>query len=96
MLRVNRDSGGGRLSLVGPCTLHSSAMLVLDNRNSSADGAFGRHEQQDRAGIRLVTAASVAQVDGGWCPATRGSTPKDANSHAGATVPSADEAIPDN
>jgi hypothetical protein len=36
----------------------SSAMLVRDNRMSSANGAFGRHDRQDSAGIRLVTAAS--------------------------------------
>jgi hypothetical protein len=36
----------------------SSAMLVRDSRTSSANGAFGRHERQDSAGIRLVTAAS--------------------------------------
>jgi hypothetical protein len=31
----------------------SSAMLVLDNRTNSANGAFGRHERQDSAGMRL-------------------------------------------
>jgi hypothetical protein len=36
----------------------SSAMLVPDRRTSSAKGAFGRHERQDSAGMRLVTAAS--------------------------------------
>jgi hypothetical protein len=36
----------------------SSAMLVLDSRTSSANGAFGRHERHDSAGMRLVTAAS--------------------------------------
>jgi hypothetical protein len=36
----------------------SSAMLVRDSRTSLAKGAFGRHERQDSAGIRLVTAAS--------------------------------------
>jgi hypothetical protein len=36
----------------------SSAMLVRDSRTSSVNGAFGRHERQDRAEMRLVTAAS--------------------------------------
>ena len=36
----------------------SSAMLVRDRRTSSANGAFGRHERHDNAGMRLVTAAS--------------------------------------
>jgi hypothetical protein len=36
----------------------SSAMLVRDSRTSSANGAFGRHDRQDNAGMRLVTAAS--------------------------------------
>ena len=36
----------------------SSAMLVLDNRTSWANGACGRQERQDSDGIRLVTAAS--------------------------------------
>ena len=36
----------------------SSAMLVRDRRTSSANGAFGRYERQDSAGMRLVTAAS--------------------------------------
>jgi hypothetical protein len=36
----------------------SSAILVLDNRTSSANGAFGRHDRQDNAGMRPVTAAS--------------------------------------
>jgi hypothetical protein len=35
-------------------------MLVFESRTSSANGAFGRHERQDNAGMRLVTAAS-------WC-----------------------------
>jgi hypothetical protein len=35
----------------------SSAMLVRDCK-SSANGACGRHERHDRAGMRLVTAAS--------------------------------------
>ena len=35
----------------------SSAMLVFDSRMSSANGAFGRHERHDNAGMRLVTAA---------------------------------------
>jgi hypothetical protein len=34
----------------------SSAMLVLDKRMSTANGAFGRHELHDSDGIRLVTA----------------------------------------
>jgi hypothetical protein len=33
-------------------------MLVRDSRTSSANGALGRHERQDKSGIRLVTAAS--------------------------------------
>jgi hypothetical protein len=33
-------------------------MLVLESRTSSANGAFGRHERQDNAGMRPVTAAS--------------------------------------
>ena len=33
-------------------------MLIRDNRTSSANGASGRHERQDSAGTRLVTAAS--------------------------------------
>ena len=37
----------------------SSAMLVRDSLTSSANGAFGRHERQDSAGMRLVTAASA-------------------------------------
>src|SRR6516162_9896358 len=37
----------------------SSAMLVRDRRTSSANGAFGRHDRQDSAGMRLVTAASL-------------------------------------
>jgi hypothetical protein len=36
----------------------SSAILVRDSRTSSANAAFGRHDRQDRAGMRLVTAAS--------------------------------------
>ena len=36
----------------------SSAMLVRDRRTSSAKGAFGRHERQDSAGMRLLRAAS--------------------------------------
>ena len=36
----------------------SSATLVRESRTSSANGAFGRHERQDNAGMRLVTAAS--------------------------------------
>jgi hypothetical protein len=36
----------------------SSAMLVRDRRTSSANGAFGRHDRHDSAGMRLVTAAS--------------------------------------
>jgi hypothetical protein len=36
----------------------SSAMLVRDNRTSSANGALGRHERHDSAGMRPVTAAS--------------------------------------
>jgi hypothetical protein len=35
----------------------SSAMLVRESRTSSANGAWGRHERQDSAGMRLVTAA---------------------------------------
>ena len=41
------------------CSLRiSSAMLVRDNRTSSANGAFGRHERHESEGMRLVTAAS--------------------------------------
>lgn len=36
----------------------SSAMLALDRRTSSANGAFGLHERHESAGMRLVTAAS--------------------------------------
>src|SRR6516225_5913976 len=36
----------------------SSAMLVRDNQTSSANGAFGRHDRHDSAGMRLLTAAS--------------------------------------
>ena len=36
----------------------SSAMLVLDRRTSSANGAFGRQDRHESAVIRLVTAAS--------------------------------------
>jgi hypothetical protein len=36
----------------------SSPMLVCDSRTNSANGAFGRHERQENAGMRLVTAAS--------------------------------------
>ena len=32
-------------------------MLVRDSRTSSANGALGRHERQESAGMRLVTAA---------------------------------------
>jgi len=35
----------------------SSAMPVHDSRTSSANGALGRHERHDSAGMRLVTAA---------------------------------------
>jgi hypothetical protein len=37
----------------------SSAILVGDRLMSSANGAFGRHDRHDRAGMRLVTPASV-------------------------------------
>jgi hypothetical protein len=36
----------------------SSAMLVRESRTSSANGAFGRHDRHDNAGMRLDTAAS--------------------------------------
>jgi hypothetical protein len=36
----------------------SSAMLVRESRTNSANGAFGRHDRQDNAGMRLLTAAS--------------------------------------
>ena len=36
----------------------SSAMLVRESRTSSANGAFGRHDRHDDAGMRLLTAAS--------------------------------------
>src|SRR5215470_599226 len=35
----------------------SSAMLVRESRTSSANGAFGRHDRHDNAGMRLLTAA---------------------------------------
>jgi len=38
----------------------SSAMVVGDSRTSSANGAFGRQDRQESAGMRLVTAAL-------WC-----------------------------
>ncbi len=34
-----------------------SAMLIRDNRTSSVNGAFGRHERHDSAGMRLLPAA---------------------------------------
>jgi hypothetical protein len=37
---------------------HFVAMLVRDRRTSSANGAFGRHDRHDSAGMKLVTAAS--------------------------------------
>jgi hypothetical protein len=41
------------------CSIHiSSAMLVRDSCTSSANGAFGRHDRYESAGMRLVTAAS--------------------------------------
>jgi len=36
----------------------SSATLVRESRTSSANGAFGRHDRHDNAGMRLLTAAS--------------------------------------
>jgi hypothetical protein len=33
-------------------------MLILDSFTSSVNGACGRHERHDSAGMRLVTAAS--------------------------------------
>jgi hypothetical protein len=36
----------------------SSAMLVRESRTSSANGAFGRHDRHDSAGMRLLTGAS--------------------------------------
>ncbi len=35
-----------------------SAVLIRDRRTSSANGAIGRHDRHDSAGMRLVTAAS--------------------------------------
>src|SRR6516162_101747 len=35
----------------------SSAMHVRESRTSSANGAFGRHDRHDNAGMRLLTAA---------------------------------------
>ena len=46
----------------------SSAMLILDSFTSSANGACGRQERHDSAGIRLLTAAS------GWRSNPRKST----------------------
>ena len=46
----------------------SSAMLILDSFTSSANGACGRHERHDSAGIRLLTAES------GWRSNLRKST----------------------
>jgi hypothetical protein len=37
-------------------------MLVRDNRMSSVNGAFGRHERHDSAGMRLITAAFIWQA----------------------------------
>ena len=57
----NAEASGARYS-PNKRRLHSSrissAMLVLESRTSSANGAFGRHERQDSVGMRLVTAAS--------------------------------------
>jgi hypothetical protein len=39
-------------------TLSSSATLDLASFKSSANGGLGRHDRHDRAGMRLVTAAS--------------------------------------
>jgi hypothetical protein len=36
---------------------HFVGDAVRDSRTSSANGTFGRHERQDSAGMRLVTAA---------------------------------------
>jgi hypothetical protein len=56
-----------------PCAARiSSAMLVRDSRTSSAKGAFGRHEQHDGAGMRLVTAASYCRCgNSGGCAGDR-------------------------
>ena len=43
----------------------SSAILTLDSFTSSANGACGRHERHDNAGMRLLTAAS------GWRSSVR-------------------------
>jgi hypothetical protein len=43
----------------------SSVMSVLDNRTSSAKGAFGRQPRQDSAGMRLVTAARRFEISAG-------------------------------
>ena len=48
---------------------NSSVMLALESRTSSANGAFGRQERHDSAGMRLVTAAS------GWRSSVRRSMP---------------------
>jgi hypothetical protein len=36
-------------------------MLVRDSRTSSANSAFGRHDRQDGAGMRIVTAAPTIE-----------------------------------
>jgi len=38
-------------------------MLVRDSRTSSANGAFGRHDRQDNAGMRLVNCRVVVTVE---------------------------------
>jgi hypothetical protein len=46
-------------------TFSSSAMLCFDSRTSSANGACGRHDRHESAGMRLVTVAS------GWRSSAR-------------------------
>jgi hypothetical protein len=40
-------------------------MLVRDSRTSSANGALGRHEQHESAGLSCFDLAQ-GQKDGGW------------------------------
>jgi hypothetical protein len=42
----------------------SSAMLVRDSRTSSANGAFGRHERQDSAGMGPSAVVVVEAAQG--------------------------------
>ena len=51
---------GARADFVGLLNTPTlpSATLDVASFKSSANGAFGRHDRHDRAGMRLVTAAS--------------------------------------